>query len=53
MTSARAGFAGSELSALWPREGHWRLYEHPAAVFSHCFAARRAAAADHAQPKAF
>jgi SAM-dependent methyltransferase len=52
MTSARAGFSGSELSALWPREGHWQLYEHPAAVFSHCFAARRAAAADHAQPKA-
>ncbi len=52
VTSARAGFTGNELSALWPREGRWQLYEHPAAVFSHCFAARRVTAADNAEPKA-
>jgi hypothetical protein len=51
MTSARAGFTGSELSALWPQESHWKLYEHPAAVFSHCFAARRLATANDAEPK--
>jgi SAM-dependent methyltransferase len=53
MTSARAGFTGSELSALWPQQDHWRLYEHPAAVFSHCFAALRATAATDAKPKGF
>lgn len=39
--SARAGFAGRELSALWPADGHWQLSEHRAGVFSHCFIARR------------
>jgi hypothetical protein len=46
MTSARAGFTGNELSALWPQDDHWQLYEQPAALFSHCFAARRVTAAD-------
>jgi Methyltransferase domain len=43
VTSARAGFAGSELSALWPAAGAdgWRLQERPAALFTHLFAARR------------
>jgi len=43
--SVRAGFAGNELSALWPVDGGWRLTERPAGGFSHCFVARRADAA--------
>lgn len=39
--SVRAGFSGSELSALWPH-GSWTLEERPAGLFSHLFAARRA-----------
>jgi hypothetical protein len=49
VTSARAGFVGRELSALWPTptEGAdgWHLQERPAALFTHLFAARRVAAA--------
>jgi hypothetical protein len=43
VTSARAGFAGRELSALWPvaGAGGWQLQERPAALFTHLFAARR------------
>jgi SAM-dependent methyltransferase len=41
IASARAGFAGAELSALWPRGDVWQLHERPAALFSHCFAAWR------------
>jgi hypothetical protein len=41
VVSARAGFNGQELSALWPIEGQWELYEHPVGFFTHCFAARR------------
>ena len=37
----RAGFAGRELSALWPDEAGWQLDERPAAPFSHLFVARR------------
>lgn len=48
VVSARAGFTGRELSALWPRQDGWQLHEHPAAIFSHCFAARRAAPASGA-----
>jgi hypothetical protein len=51
MTSARAGFTGTELSALWPQEDRWELYEQPAAVFSHCFAARRVTAAGSTGPE--
>jgi SAM-dependent methyltransferase len=47
IASARAGFAGGELSALWPRRDDWQLHERPAALFSHCFAAWRAPAADN------
>jgi Methyltransferase domain len=43
--SVRAGFAGSELSALWPIDGCWRLTERDAGGFSHCFVAQRTAAA--------
>jgi hypothetical protein len=39
--SVRAGFAGSELSALWPDRTTWKLTERPAGLFTHCFVARR------------
>lgn len=39
--SVRAGFRGNELSRLWSEEGGWRLEEHSAGWFSHCFVARR------------
>ena len=40
--SVRAGFAGQELSALWPAtHGGWRLNEFSAVPFSHCFDATR------------
>jgi hypothetical protein len=41
VASARAGFAGTELSALWPSDAAWELHERPAALFTHGFAARR------------
>jgi hypothetical protein len=53
VTSARAGFTGHELSDQWPQEGRWKLYEHPAAFFSHCFAARRLTTANDAEPNGF
>ena len=39
--SVRAGFAGSELSALWPDKKKWELVERPVGFFSHLFIARR------------
>jgi hypothetical protein len=39
VVSVRAGFAGKELSALWPED--WLLMEKPARPFSHLFVARR------------
>ena len=39
--SVRAGFAGSELSALWPDKKNWELIERPVGFFSHLFIARR------------
>jgi len=42
VVSVRAGFAGSELSALWPRDG-WSLREGPAGWSSHLFVARSTA----------
>ena len=39
--SVRAGFAGSELSALWPDKKNWELIERPFGLFSHLFIARR------------
>jgi SAM-dependent methyltransferase len=39
--SVRAGFAGRELSALWPRDGTWKLTERRAGLFSHRFVAQR------------
>jgi hypothetical protein len=38
--SVHAGFAGRELSALWPQAG-WALHEGEAGPFTHCFVARR------------
>jgi Methyltransferase domain len=39
--SVRAGFAGKELSALWPAGRDWRVQERPAHFFSHAFLAER------------
>ncbi len=39
--SIRAGFAGRELSALWPDAANWELTEGPAGLFTHLFVARR------------
>jgi hypothetical protein len=42
VVSVKAGFAGEELSPLWPQvPGRWQLEERSAGPFSHCFAARR------------
>jgi SAM-dependent methyltransferase len=38
--SVRAGFRGNELAAMWPDvDTRWRVSEHPAGLFSHCFVA--------------
>jgi hypothetical protein len=39
--SVRAGFAGRELSALWPDRKNWRLTERRAGLFSHLFITQR------------
>lgn len=39
--SVRAGFRGTELSALWPAQNGWRLREHGAGPFSHVLFAER------------
>ena len=39
--SVRAGFAGKELSALWPHGKNWRLTERRAGLFGHLFITRR------------
>src|SRR5579862_2596932 len=39
--SVRAGFAGDDLSQLWPVDDRWHVSERPAGGFSHCFCARR------------
>jgi hypothetical protein len=41
VVSVRAGFAGRELSALWPQLAHWQLTERRAGLFSHLFVAQR------------
>ena len=41
IVSVRAGFAGQELSALWPSPDRFDLDEHAARLFTHCFVARR------------
>jgi hypothetical protein len=42
--SVRAGFAGSELSRLWPDRDNWTLTERPIGLFSHLFIARKRSA---------
>ena len=42
--SVRAGFAGHELSALWPDKQRWQLSEQSAGAFSHLFIAQKRAA---------
>jgi len=42
-TSVHAGFAGKELSALWPAHEPWTLREGAAGLFSHRFVAKRQA----------
>lgn len=39
--SARAGFRGNELSALWPRQDYWELHEDAASLFTHYLVARQ------------
>lgn len=39
--SVQAGFAGNEISALWPENLLWNLQERPEGWFSHAFLARR------------
>ena len=41
LISVHAGFAGSELSALWPDKQNWELGERRVGLFSHLFIARR------------
>ena len=41
LVSVRAGFAGRELSRLWPADPGWTLQEEPVGWFSHLFVARR------------
>ncbi|HTL92327.1 MAG TPA: hypothetical protein VL176_08260 [Steroidobacteraceae bacterium] len=42
IVSVRAGFRGSELSAVWPANAlNWKLQEHRAGLFSHLFVALR------------
>jgi hypothetical protein len=41
VVSVKAGFAGRELSALWPSAHPWRLQEGRARLFSHAFLAER------------
>ena len=40
VVSVRAGFAGQELSRLWPVERGWALHERPANLSSHLFTAQ-------------
>lgn len=41
VVSVRAGFAGHELTALWPSASKWELREKSAGLFSHGFRAQR------------
>jgi hypothetical protein len=41
VVSVRAGFAGQELSSLWPARSQWRLQERSAGMFTHTFVAER------------
>jgi hypothetical protein len=39
--SARASFRDHEISALWPAEADWELFEHDVGPMAHVFIARR------------
>jgi hypothetical protein len=41
VASVRAGFAGHELTSLWPEKDGWQLTEQSAGPFSHLFVARK------------
>jgi hypothetical protein len=41
VASVRAGFAGHELTSLWPEKDGWQLTERSAGPFSHLFVARK------------
>ncbi len=41
VASVKAGFAGQELSRLWPAQGRWQMGEIGAFPFSHVFRVRR------------
>ena len=41
LVSVQAGFAGHELSRLWPAGERWRLHENSSGLFSHAFLADR------------
>lgn len=41
VVSVRAGFSGTELSALWPDKQNWQLTEQRTGAFSHLFIARK------------
>ena len=45
--SVRAGFAGKELSKLWPDSEHWIIRERRAGPFGHLFTARLENAGSH------
>jgi hypothetical protein len=51
VVSARAGFTDNDLCALWPSQEHWGLRERPAAIFTHCFVARRSEPATEGSAK--
>ena len=42
LASVRAGFAGQELSSLWPRSPAWKIEERGVFPFTHRFVARHA-----------
>jgi hypothetical protein len=39
--SVRAGFAGHEISTLWPDKNKWQFTERPVGAFSHLFIAQK------------
>jgi len=45
IVSVRAGFSGSELSSLWPKQVQWDFHEGRSGLFSHLFVARDAGSA--------
>jgi hypothetical protein len=41
LVSIRAGFAGDEITRLWPSDPGWKLVERPVNLASHLFVACR------------